>query len=103
MPPPTPAPAKLSRPRLYRVSPRERLFRLLDERLVASQAIASLTADDLRFTREEAAQLLAGGRDAGRGVRLLRLAAALRDDFDRAVSSPDPLERKHARGNQSWN
>jgi ATP/maltotriose-dependent transcriptional regulator MalT/DNA-binding SARP family transcriptional activator len=32
MPPPTPQLAKLSRPRLYRVSPRERLFRLLDER-----------------------------------------------------------------------
>jgi ATP/maltotriose-dependent transcriptional regulator MalT len=30
---PRPAPlAKLTRPRLYRVSPRERLFRLLDER-----------------------------------------------------------------------
>jgi len=32
MPQPTPELAKLSRPRLYRVSPRERLFRLLDER-----------------------------------------------------------------------
>jgi ATP/maltotriose-dependent transcriptional regulator MalT/DNA-binding SARP family transcriptional activator len=32
MPPPAPQLAKLSPPRLYRVSPRERLFRLLDER-----------------------------------------------------------------------
>jgi ATP/maltotriose-dependent transcriptional regulator MalT len=30
--PPAPELAKLSRPRIYRVSPRERLFRLLDER-----------------------------------------------------------------------
>jgi ATP/maltotriose-dependent transcriptional regulator MalT/DNA-binding SARP family transcriptional activator len=52
MPPPTPTLAKLSPPRLYRVSPRERLFRLLDER------------------REHPVVWLSGGPGAGKSALL---------------------------------
>ncbi len=52
MSPPTPQLAKLSRPRLYRVSPRPRLFRLLDER------------------REHPVVWLSGGPGAGKSALL---------------------------------